>query len=680
MSDRAAPPPIDVLLAHREWVRRFARSLARDDASADDLVQDAWIAAVEHPPRHTDAPAGWLRRVLVRRAIHVSVERRRRDVRERAAARPEARPAAGDVVAVAEAHRRVVEAVMALDEPYRTTILLRLFEDLPPREVAARMDVPVETVRSRVRRACEQLRARLDEEHGGDRAAWLVPLIGGPVAAGRGGPARARPRTLRPALGIAAAVVLPAAAVVAIFAHGDADDGTRTVAAAARGVGGSERRRESARTARRATPTGAVAEEASAPTPPEQPPSAAPVDERAPHEFVVSVVDPDRAPVAGVRIRIDPAEMKDELDATSDERGRAKFTVTGAIRTATALPRAADGRAWRSVAQRVAVPAGARAVELVVERGAWISGRALNADGTPYPFAGVVALDHGRTVGSAFADDNGVYEIAVPPEGRWDIALTGESHEVFGTENSPTGRITQVMDRGRGPTDGEIRDIGAGAQGVELVAREPVGTGELMILVRTPDGRPLAGVPLRIDRNTWKNEDGTPVTDADGRVTVHDVPNCRVGVSVGMGPLDPRPWADSGFMPPVDRLRLRPGADENVIEFRPARPVRGRVVVPPDLTWRDPAHPPPAVVRLQEHGVSVSIGWMEADGRFTVFAPASSPGPFEASIDVRSADGRTYRAAAEAAPGAQEVLLPLVTADPPPAPQPRAAAPVVEPK
>jgi hypothetical protein len=226
------------------------------------------------------------------------------------------------------------------------------------------------------------------------------------------------------------------------------------------------------------------------------------------------------------------------------------------------------------------------------------------------------------------------------------------------------------MDRGRGPTDGEIRDIGAGAQGVELVAREPVGTGELMILVRTPDGRPLAGVPLRIDRNTWKNEDGTPVTDADGRVTVHDVPNCRVGVSVGMGPLDPRPWADSGFMPPVDRLRLRPGADENVIEFRPARPVRGRVVVPPDLTWRDPAHPPPAVVRLQEHGVSVSIGWMEADGRFTVFAPASSPGPFEASIDVRSADGRTYRAAAEAAPGAQEVLLPLVTAD----------APVVEPK
>src|SRR5688572_4580251 len=133
MPDQVVPPPLDVLLARREWVRRFARTLARDDASADDLEQDAWLAALEHPPRNTEAPAGWLRRVLVHRPIDVSVEGRRRESREHAASRSEASRAARDVVASAEAHRRVVEAVLALEEPYRTTVLLRFFEDLPPR-------------------------------------------------------------------------------------------------------------------------------------------------------------------------------------------------------------------------------------------------------------------------------------------------------------------------------------------------------------------------------------------------------------------------------------------------------------------------------------------------------------------------------------------------------------------
>jgi len=171
------PPPLDALLARREWVRRFARTLARDDASADDLAQEAMLAAIEHPPSNADAPAGWLRRVTSRLAMNRSRGERRREARENAALRPDASPATDDVVVAAESHRRVVEAVMALGEPYRTTVLLRFFEDLPPRDVAARMHVPVETVRARVRRAVEQLRARLDEGHGGKRAVWLTPLL-----------------------------------------------------------------------------------------------------------------------------------------------------------------------------------------------------------------------------------------------------------------------------------------------------------------------------------------------------------------------------------------------------------------------------------------------------------------------------------------------------------------------
>src|SRR6185503_8438326 len=92
MTERSAPPPLDELLARREWVTRFARSLARDDASADDLAQDAWVAAIERPPATADAPAGWLRRVLLCRAMNLHRGNRRRERREIATARRESTP------------------------------------------------------------------------------------------------------------------------------------------------------------------------------------------------------------------------------------------------------------------------------------------------------------------------------------------------------------------------------------------------------------------------------------------------------------------------------------------------------------------------------------------------------------------------------------------------------------
>jgi hypothetical protein len=82
-----------------------------------------------------------------------------------------------DTMARAEAHERVVRAVMSLEEPYRTSIVLRFFDDLPPREVARRTNAPVETARARIRRGLEQVRARLDQEHGGDGATWRAALM-----------------------------------------------------------------------------------------------------------------------------------------------------------------------------------------------------------------------------------------------------------------------------------------------------------------------------------------------------------------------------------------------------------------------------------------------------------------------------------------------------------------------
>ena len=89
-------------------------------------------------------------------------------------ARPDAVPSAEDIFQRESARKSLVEAVFALEDPYRSALILRYFEDLPPREVARRLGVPVETARTRIKRGLEMLRVRLDREHGSDRSAWCI--------------------------------------------------------------------------------------------------------------------------------------------------------------------------------------------------------------------------------------------------------------------------------------------------------------------------------------------------------------------------------------------------------------------------------------------------------------------------------------------------------------------------
>jgi RNA polymerase sigma-70 factor (ECF subfamily) len=183
MNTDPADARIAALLTQREWVRSLARALVRDESAADDLEQETWLAALANPPTWDESPRGWLASVLRRRAARRARTGARVAKRERAAARPEAVPSAADVVAEAEQHRRVVDAVFALDETQRTAVLLRFYEGLPPREIATKTGAPVETVRARVRRGLAQVRERFDREHAGDRRAWraaLAPLLAGP--------------------------------------------------------------------------------------------------------------------------------------------------------------------------------------------------------------------------------------------------------------------------------------------------------------------------------------------------------------------------------------------------------------------------------------------------------------------------------------------------------------------
>ncbi|MGH7149653.1 MAG: sigma-70 family RNA polymerase sigma factor, partial [Planctomycetota bacterium] len=179
------PSDPQALLAHADFVRALARTLVRDAARADDLEQETWLAALEHPPRSAQAPRGWLLTVLRNLARRFARGEARRARWEGEAGRPEPVPSTDEIVAREETRRRVVEAVLALEEPYRSAVVLRFYEDLPPRAIARRLGVPIETARTRVKRGLAHLRTRLDREWGGDRSAWCAALA--PIALKRSG-------------------------------------------------------------------------------------------------------------------------------------------------------------------------------------------------------------------------------------------------------------------------------------------------------------------------------------------------------------------------------------------------------------------------------------------------------------------------------------------------------------
>src|SRR5947207_1545684 len=98
MSSAQAPVPIATLLVHREWVRRLARSLVHDEASADDVEQRTWLAALRSPPREAGSARAWLARVVKSQAMNSFRAQSRRDAHEKTGARGEPVRSAADVV------------------------------------------------------------------------------------------------------------------------------------------------------------------------------------------------------------------------------------------------------------------------------------------------------------------------------------------------------------------------------------------------------------------------------------------------------------------------------------------------------------------------------------------------------------------------------------------------------
>lgn len=168
------------LLAQSGWVRRLARSLVADPNEADDLAQEALAVGLEKQPDASHSLRAWLARVLRTLALQRSRGESHRWARERGAARVEALPSTTDALERLSLHRELTRQVCELREPYRSTILARYFDELPPRRIAELHAVSVKTVDARLARGREQLRLRLEKEYGRSGTSWqraFAPLL-----------------------------------------------------------------------------------------------------------------------------------------------------------------------------------------------------------------------------------------------------------------------------------------------------------------------------------------------------------------------------------------------------------------------------------------------------------------------------------------------------------------------
>lgn len=161
-------------LPHIEALHTFAYHLALDDDTANDLVQDTYLKAfrfIEQYDRGTNAKA-WLFKILKnafineyrrkkRQPVHVDFE----DVRI-----GQDTEDAGSTDSYVDLREdlfhyligdEVSQAINAMPVEFRTVILLCDVEDFSYEEIAAILDIPIGTVRSRLHRARNTLKEKL---------------------------------------------------------------------------------------------------------------------------------------------------------------------------------------------------------------------------------------------------------------------------------------------------------------------------------------------------------------------------------------------------------------------------------------------------------------------------------------------------------------------------------------
>lgn len=158
---RGAPPDFDAgVLAFAPRLRAFIRRRVRDDATADDLTQEALLKVFRSRGSLRDGTRleAWLYRIA--RGTIIDHYRRRRPTEELPAALAGESP--DELAAMrARVHASMQRFLEELPAAYREPVRLAELEELPLARIALRLDLSLTAVKSRVRRGRAMLRKKL---------------------------------------------------------------------------------------------------------------------------------------------------------------------------------------------------------------------------------------------------------------------------------------------------------------------------------------------------------------------------------------------------------------------------------------------------------------------------------------------------------------------------------------
>jgi RNA polymerase sigma-70 factor, ECF subfamily len=173
---RGDPDALGRLLErYQHRLYRYLCRLVRDPASAEDLFQQSWLRVIERIERYDERRSfeAWLFSLARNLAIDYLRRGRPESLDEplpSGAARADLlaaeAPSSLDRVLAEERGLRLAEELAALPAIYSEVLTLRFEEEMKLEEIAELLETPLSTVKTRLRRALDALRRRLESQPG----------------------------------------------------------------------------------------------------------------------------------------------------------------------------------------------------------------------------------------------------------------------------------------------------------------------------------------------------------------------------------------------------------------------------------------------------------------------------------------------------------------------------------
>lgn len=479
---------LETLLSHGPFLRSIARALVRDPHEAEDILQETWAVALRRRPEKRESLRFWLARVarnIVKDRRRAAESRLRREAARSVNFNEAAVPSADEMYERELLRRRIAQALFAVAEPWRTALLLRFYEGMEPAAIARMQQIPLDTVRSRVKRGLELLKMKLDEQsiQKSDWRGLLLPFAAEPVTA-----TVSLYSAKTTAAAVAAAALLLVSAAVSIFylnhpSNPEPADG-----------------RSLAFTSGADSNKNAVEEPASTASAP-----AAPLRESAPPTdrgilVIEAIYSSDGTPASNVGIQL--------LPWNQDPRFDAEYLLTnekGIARREKLQPGKFGAYGDRGGNVQFKIEAGAeQKVTLMIPPGTTVDGIVTSPEGKPVPNADIWLSGYGNYT-----------------EGR--VAAKSDSDGRYLLKGITDGHHVSARAAGFAPTY-QFQVAGGGGRDtihLQFTEREARIDG----IVKDTEGRPIAGARVRIGPEApirFQNSNNKPAAGAPPRVlTTH---------------------------------------------------------------------------------------------------------------------------------------------------------------